>query len=197
MIDFSNSKNRKATFKKMADKWNEIFQRKVFFDTFTEHDGQSRAFINDEGFKLVYFTYGGSNSPENKLLNTLYGGKDCCDCNGEITYEAPEVGKLSLSFKKTNESSDEKSKAKKYTFEYTMSFISQDGNGITGHNTIITDNDSDAFKKILKEYGDESIVAHYESFSVRWRKKAVELQKKADELESKTKQRLLEEMKKL
>ena len=34
MIDFSYSKNNKATFKKLADKWDEIFQREDFFDIF-------------------------------------------------------------------------------------------------------------------------------------------------------------------
>ena len=196
MIDFSYSKKNKASFKKLADKWDEIFQREDFFDIFTENDSQG-AFINKDGFKLVYFTYGGSDSPEIKLLNSLFSGNECCGGNGEITYEAPEVGKFSLTFKKTSESPEKKGKTKKYTFEYTMSFISHDGNGITGHNTIITDNDSDAFKNIFEKQGGESAVAHYESFSVRWREKAVELSKKADELQNKAKQRILEEMKKL
>ena len=30
MIDFSYSKKNKATFKKLADKWDEIFQREDF-----------------------------------------------------------------------------------------------------------------------------------------------------------------------
>ena len=169
---------------------------KDFFDIFSEHDSQG-TFINKEGFKLVYFTYGGSDSPEIKLLNSLFSGNDYCGGNGEITYEAPEIGKLSITFKKTSKSTEEEGKTKKYYFEYTMSFISHDGNGITGHNTIITDNDSDAFKIIFEKYGGENAVAHYESFSVRWREKAVELSKKADELESKAKQRILEKMKKL
>lgn len=199
MIDFSYSKKKKATFKKLADKWDEIFQREDFFDIFTKHDRQSGAFINEEGFKLVYFTHGGSesDSPEIKLLNSIFGEKDGIACKGEITYEAPGVGKLSLTFKKPDESSDEDSKTKKYIFEYTMTFISHDGNGITGQNTIITDNTRDAFKDIFEKYGGESTVAHYESFSVRWRGKAAELSKKADDLENKAKLRILEEMKKL